>query len=95
MFFDLADPRKRSGEDVLEALELIQGFKKQGFCTVLGLNLKEARLIAGHICRSEEITSGGVSGRSDRERYVGIRVFACERFYNFKVRFHLVCLSCL
>lgn len=54
MFFDLADPRKRSGEDVLEALELIQGFKKQGFCTVLGLNLKEARLIAGHICRSEE-----------------------------------------
>lgn len=54
MFFDLADPRKRSKEDVLEALKLIRKFKSQGFRTVLGLNLKEAHLIAGHICRTEE-----------------------------------------
>lgn len=50
MFFDLADPRKRSREDVLEALKLIREFKRQGFCTVLGLNLKEAHLIAKYMC---------------------------------------------
>ena len=42
MFFDLADPEKRSEEHILEALSLIKRFKAEGFDTVLGLNRKEA-----------------------------------------------------
>ena len=53
MFFDLADPRKRSGKDILDALNLICGFRQQGFFTVLGLNLKEARLIGSYINRTQ------------------------------------------
>lgn len=42
LFLDLADPEKRSGEDLAEALELIRRFQATGFNTALGLNLKEA-----------------------------------------------------
>ncbi|MPN47813.1 hypothetical protein SDC9_195417 [bioreactor metagenome] len=45
-FFDLADPRKRCAEHILEALELIgqmQAFRR----VVLGLNLMEAKQIGG------------------------------------------------
>lgn len=55
MFFDLADPRKRSGQDILDALELISGFQQQGFLTALGLNLKEARLVGSYISREQGI----------------------------------------
>ena len=42
MFFDLADPEKRDGKDILSALSLISEFTKSGFQTALGLNKKEA-----------------------------------------------------
>ncbi|MDB6125995.1 MAG: hypothetical protein JWQ71_4988 [Pedosphaera sp.] len=41
MFFDLADPEKRTKEDIARALELIVGFEKY-FDVLLGLNEKEA-----------------------------------------------------
>ena len=44
-FFDLADPEKRSVEDLLEALQLISRFEAFGRVT-LGLNLKEAQQVA-------------------------------------------------
>jgi len=45
MFFDLADPEKRTNEDIIEALQLIQKFNIC-FNVILGLNLKEAVEIA-------------------------------------------------
>lgn len=47
LFFDLADPQKRSKQDILQALQLIQQFQNTGFCVTLGLNLKEATLLLG------------------------------------------------
>jgi sugar/nucleoside kinase (ribokinase family) len=44
MFFDLADPEKRTRQDILRALELIGQFEKY-FNVVLGLNEKEAHEI--------------------------------------------------
>jgi len=41
IFFDLADPEKRTRKDILHALELIQEFEKY-FDVLLGLNEKEA-----------------------------------------------------
>ena len=49
LFFDLADPEKRSVEHITEALEFIRRFQNTGFDTVLGLNLKEACEILGLI----------------------------------------------
>lgn len=48
-FFDLADPKKRSEEDIRRALMLIKEFKKCGFKTMLGTNFKEARQLASVI----------------------------------------------
>lgn len=48
IFFDLADPEKRTQEDVLKALALITGFE-QHFDAILGLNEKEAYEIGGHL----------------------------------------------
>src|SRR5258707_5231108 len=45
LFFDLADPEKRTSEDILRALELIGHFQKY-FDVVLGLNEKEGYEIA-------------------------------------------------
>lgn len=45
MFFDLADPEKRTHEDIQRALKLIVGFQ-QYFDVILGLNEKEAWEIA-------------------------------------------------
>lgn len=53
LFFDLADPRKRRGTDILEALELIRQFQQEGFRTMLGLNEKEARQIASLLTGGE------------------------------------------
>jgi sugar/nucleoside kinase (ribokinase family) len=44
LFFDLADPEKRTREDILHALELIGKFEKY-FNVILGLNEKEAHEI--------------------------------------------------
>src|SRR5712671_1753932 len=41
IFFDLADPEKRNGEDILHALKLIAAFQNH-FDAILGLNEKEA-----------------------------------------------------
>ena len=41
IFFDLADPEKRTGKDILRALELIGRFE-QYFNVIVGLNEKEA-----------------------------------------------------
>ena len=46
LFFDLADPEKRTREDLLEALDKIRAFEQAGFHTILGLNKKEACEIA-------------------------------------------------
>jgi len=48
IFFDLADPEKRTREDMLKALDLITGFE-QHFDAILGLNEKEAYEIGGHL----------------------------------------------
>lgn len=53
LFFDLADPEKRSHQDVEEALELIGNFQ-QWYETTLGLNEKESE----HICEVLGIASG-------------------------------------
>ncbi len=45
LFFDLADPEKRTAEDIARALELIAAFQKY-FDVVLGLNEKEGYEIA-------------------------------------------------
>jgi fructose-1-phosphate kinase PfkB-like protein len=45
-FFDLADPEKRTREDIKQALNLIKGFSPY-FKVILGLNQKEAKEIAG------------------------------------------------
>ena len=51
MFFDLADPEKRTAEDIRGALARIQSFRRLGFNTVLGLNKKEACEISGVLGR--------------------------------------------
>lgn len=48
IFFDLADPEKRTREDILKALALITEFEKF-FDVILGLNEKEAYEIGGHL----------------------------------------------
>jgi len=48
IFFDLADPEKRTRADILKALSLITEFEKY-FDVILGLNEKEAYEIGGHL----------------------------------------------
>jgi sugar/nucleoside kinase (ribokinase family) len=48
IFFDLADPEKRTREDILKALGLITEFETY-FDAILGLNEKEAYEIGGHL----------------------------------------------
>ena len=42
VFLDLADPQKRTTEDIREALMWIREFQKCGYHTIVGLNQKEA-----------------------------------------------------
>jgi sugar/nucleoside kinase (ribokinase family) len=48
LFVDLADPEKRTREDILGALELIAAFQKH-FDVILGLNEKEGYEIGNHL----------------------------------------------
>jgi hypothetical protein len=48
LFFDLADPEKRTREDILNALKLITAFQKY-FDVILGLNEKEGSDIGIHL----------------------------------------------
>jgi len=60
MLIDLADPEKRTNEDIIEALQLIQKFNSY-FNVILGLNLKEGVEIAevlgieGYKCDNDKI----------------------------------------
>jgi len=57
LFIDLADPEKRTHQDIMDALRLLQRFQDQ-VDVVLGLNLKESLEIADVL---------GLPGRSDPE----------------------------
>jgi sugar/nucleoside kinase (ribokinase family) len=48
LFVDLADPEKRTNDDILAALELVVGFQKH-FDVMLGLNEKEGYEIAKNL----------------------------------------------
>ncbi len=48
LFIDLADPEKRTKEDILRALELIAAFQKH-FDVILGLNEKESHEIGSNL----------------------------------------------
>jgi sugar/nucleoside kinase (ribokinase family) len=48
LFVDLADPEKRTNEDILAALDLIASFQKQ-FDVILGLNEKEGHEISKNL----------------------------------------------
>src|SRR5262249_21337521 len=48
LFIDLADPEKRTSDDILRALELIQAFQKH-FDVILGLNEKESHEIGKNL----------------------------------------------
>jgi len=48
LFFDLADPEKRTGEDIMRALKLIGAFQ-QYFDVILGLNEKEGYEIGNNL----------------------------------------------
>lgn len=48
LFIDLADPEKRTHEDILKALELIAGFERH-FDVIFGLNEKESCEIGQHL----------------------------------------------
>ena len=56
LFFDLADPEKRTTEDIVEALRLIVAFQKY-FDVTLGLNEKESRQVAEHLGTSADSRS--------------------------------------
>lgn len=53
-FFDLADPEKRSKNDILKLLHLLQLFSKKGLC-YLSLNRKEAQHLANVFDFKKEI----------------------------------------
>lgn len=82
LFFDLADPEKRSREDIARALELIARFERF-FEVILGLNEKEAGEVAGVLGLS--LDSAGLAGLA-----AGIR----ERVPVSAVVIHPVSYAC-
>ena len=70
VFFDLADPAKRSREDLLAVVKLIAKFEKHAR-VILGLNLGEARQVAEVLGLGEiEETYGTVAHAASRIREV-------------------------
>lgn len=67
-FFDLADPEKRSTEDLVAALRVISKFEAHG-CTVLGLNLAEGQQIS----KAFEIAESGDNSDSLKSMATQIR----------------------
>jgi hypothetical protein len=61
-FFDLADPEKRSSDDIYGILQLIQLYS-QKCTTILGLNLKEAEQIAA-VLQSRQPTKNSTSAEN-------------------------------
>ncbi len=70
MFFDLADPAKRSSEDIAEVLKQIAKFEKH-FRVILGLNLRES-FQAGEVLgvRQPEETHAAVTAHAVRLREI-------------------------
>lgn len=58
-FFDIADPGRKSAEEVKEVLEVISGFSKYGD-VILGINENEANKL-------HQLVTGNESGKSDLE----------------------------
>ncbi|PXA04551.1 sugar kinase [Coraliomargarita sinensis] len=67
-FFDLTDPSMRSGEDLLEVLDLIGQFETFGRVT-LGMNLNEAQLVS----RALGLPESGPEKKSLQQAQVAIR----------------------
>ena len=59
LFIDLADPEKRTREDIAGALKIISGFESS-MKVILGLNLKESTEIA-------EVLGIGIAGDAEKE----------------------------
>ncbi len=60
LFVDLADPEKRTSDDIMDALNLLRRFQDQ-VDVILGLNLKESATIADVL---------GLPGRADPEAHI-------------------------
>jgi hypothetical protein len=73
LFIDLADPEKRTNEDILHALELIAAFQKH-FDVILGLNEKEGYEIGKNLgLKTNEHSPEGLQ-KLCREIHLRIRV---------------------
>jgi len=73
LFIDLADPEKRTSEDILRALEVIKAFQKH-FDVILGLNEKESHEIGKNLgLNTADKTPTGLQ-RLCREIHSRIRV---------------------
>jgi len=85
-FFDLADPAKRSDEDLREVLELISQFGRHGNVT-LGLNYKEAQRVGELLGMTEH--------GEDRERLLCLTKFIRDEVDVETVVVHPVsCAAC-
>ncbi len=73
LFIDLADPEKRTSEDILGALELITSFQKH-FDVVLGLNQKESHEIGKNLGLDTRDTSPEGLARLCREIHLRVRI---------------------
>jgi hypothetical protein len=73
LFIDLADPEKRTNEDVLRALELIGNFQKY-FDVIFGLNEKEGDEIGRHLGLETKDHSPEGLGKLCREIHLRIQV---------------------
>lgn len=73
LFIDLADPEKRTSEDIARALELIGAFQKY-FDVILGLNEKESYEIGKNLGLKIEDPSAEGLQQLCREIHLGIRV---------------------
>jgi sugar/nucleoside kinase (ribokinase family) len=73
MFVDLADPEKRTNEDILRALELVAQFQKY-FDVILGLNEKEGYEIGKNLGLSTKDNSPAGLEKLCREIHQRVRV---------------------
>jgi sugar/nucleoside kinase (ribokinase family) len=74
LFIDLADPEKRTSEDILRALELIAEFQKH-FDVILGLNEKESHEIGKNLgLKNSNVTTPDGLQKLCQEIHMRIRV---------------------
>ena len=78
MFIDLADPEKRSVEDIIGALALLEQFESRGFKVVLGLNKKEAheilKAVGADLIAADETLESLVRSVASRVQISGVTV---------------------